>query len=371
MHPMTTLKQGTYSRDEDRLLEIDYPHKGPLWCAIQLNRAPLSIRNRVQRLGIKMTDEGKWAIKSESYKRPNEWYKVNPSQFFDVKKPEAAYMLGFLWADGYVKIPKRSGGGNYILALNISKADFDNLGRAFNPLGEWGTYRVNKTKRHRVETICIRTGNKPLVEFLVENDYSIKSTASPTKILSRIPSHLKHYFWRGYFDGDGTFTCKKRNYVLGFSGAYDTDWSEHSKMLKSIGVDHHLSQEKRSSGTSSSIHAYNVSNVVRFGDYIYDGYVADGIGLKRKWDRYSIAKEVDRICQRVNAVRFSEPLDFIRSVKDILLLIERYPMSVSRAKVLDHFSVLQGTFDHMIYRLRKQGLIKSHLGKCGFYSLVK
>lgn len=367
---MTILKRGPYSVEEDALIKIHYPTKGAIWCADYIGRSSNSVSNRVHCLGVRMTPEAKRQAKIDARKKPNNWYKVNPDQFFSIQKPAAAYFLGFLWADGYVKIPKRAGGGNYILALNISKLDFEALGNVFDSLGKWGVYKVNKTKRHRIETVCVRTGNKPLVEFLVHNDYSIKSIAAPVKILSRIPEHLKHYFWRGYFDGDGTLTCKKRNYVFAFSGDYRTDWTEHMSLLSSLDIKCNLSKSIRSTGSYSAIHAYNVSNVVRFGGYIYEGYLQDQMGLKRKWEKYNVAKQVSLICDRIDNLRFSEAPDFIKTREDFLELVAKYPESVSRKNVLGYFDITQGSFDHIVYRLRQEGKISASSGKCRFYTIL-
>jgi len=45
--------------------------------------------------------------------------------------------------------------------------------------------------------------NRPLVKYLVDNDYLVKSNASADKILSTIPEKFQHYFFRGLIDGDG------------------------------------------------------------------------------------------------------------------------------------------------------------------------
>lgn len=290
MTPMTTLKKGLYTPDEDNVLREYYAHKGITWCGNQLNRATHSVARRAKRLRLRMTRECRWQVKSDSYRKPDDWYAVNPGQFRVVESPDVAYLLGFLWADGYVKIAERRGGGNYVLALVFSECDYQALKRVFDRVGRWAVYPMKMTSRHRTPTVNIRTGNKPLVELLVDLDYHIKSKVAPIKILSHIPEHLHHYWWRGYFDGDGSFTSVKRSYSFSFTGAYEYDWTAHLALLDGLGVRCSLRHYRRKSGSYSGVYCQNIEGTSRFAEYIYQGYETDLIGLPRKWTKWQIIK---------------------------------------------------------------------------------
>ncbi len=65
------------------------------------------------------------------------------------------------------------------------------------------TNRSRKLNGNEYKQILIRINDKYIKEFLLENDFDKKSLLSPTKVLSKIPDELKHYFFRGLIDGDG------------------------------------------------------------------------------------------------------------------------------------------------------------------------
>jgi len=56
-----------------------------------------------------------------------------------------------------------------------------------------------------------------IYDFLSENNYKEKSYVSATKILNKIPNNLKKYFFRGYFDGDGSIYKYEKYYQVGLN----------------------------------------------------------------------------------------------------------------------------------------------------------
>ena len=97
--------------------------------------------------------------------------------------------------------------------------------------GKWKFYK--KTSHN---TIPCRLTNKFIHNFLVENDYISKSTASADKILSKIPEHLKHYWWRGYFDGDGCFCKSNRSYIFTISSNIDQNWNFIDTLFNNLDI---------------------------------------------------------------------------------------------------------------------------------------
>ncbi len=96
----------------------------------------------------------------------------------DLKNPYSIYLLGFLWADGYVK------NKNHI-KLKIAATDEDCLDQMFNSLFSWNKY-IRKSKTNVQESVEYSLHNPLYYNFLLENDYLIKSGASPDKILKEI-----------------------------------------------------------------------------------------------------------------------------------------------------------------------------------------
>ena len=93
-------------------------------------------------------------------------------------------------------------------------------------------YRYNIKNKNRLD---FRIVNRFLYNFLKENDYHIKSGASASKILLKIPEHLQHYWWRGFIDGDGCFVRNERNRlnILQITSTFDQGWSFIKNIEKS------------------------------------------------------------------------------------------------------------------------------------------
>jgi len=77
----------------------------------------------------------------------------------------------------------------------------------FNSTGKWRYYNISRNQWKPILSAVVN--NRLLYEFLVDNDYKLKSYNSADKILSKIPNSLHHYFFRGLIDGDGCFYLNK------------------------------------------------------------------------------------------------------------------------------------------------------------------
>lgn len=202
-------------------------------------------------------------------------------QFKKVTDPRIAYLLGFLWADGHVPIK-----GNVIMLL-IGEADGETLkelicstakswhGRAFDGYGK------SIGKRY----IDYQMSSYDLKQYLIGLDYHVKSRDIPMKVLATIPDHLKHYWWRGYFDGDGCFhfgKADKRGMIL-ISAPAGQDWSFVVELLTELGADHKIRNRSGSGGSSSCLCLQSETAIRAFCDYIYSG---EQMGLHRKRVKY-------------------------------------------------------------------------------------
>lgn len=208
---------------------------------------------------------------------------VNPIQFFYPKTKEVSYILGFLWADGYLNP------SGYTIATEIISEDAINLIPIFTQTGKWNiTYRQRKHWKPQTK-IC--SFGKSLYSFLTSMDYYDKTT--PKQILNLIPKDLQHYWWRGYFDGDGCFYYNKKQYLrqLAITSDYDQDWTFVVKLSKSLGIKKHQIKQTISpkSYSSSQFRITNKSDITKFANYIYQDY--DGLGLKRKHDKYLLINQ--------------------------------------------------------------------------------
>lgn len=219
-------------------------------------------------------------------------------QHFKIDTPGKAYSLGFFWGDGHLKRPNKNT-NIYYAGLSIVQEDFNEIKNLFFEWENWSIYsRISKGRRPQG---TLNSCNSKFGWFLHTFDYDIKSNTIPIKILNIIPTHLKQFWWRGYSDADGCFYVKQMSkyFVSRFSisSNYNQNWIEVEKLFNSINITKYSIERntyKPTSHKNSHIKLYNLPNVVKFGDYIYNNYL--NIGLKRKYDKYLLAK--DRLSQR-------------------------------------------------------------------------
>lgn len=271
--------------EEINFLKEHYPFKGILYCAERLNRTSGAISTRTNLLKLyihKETNSMNISIAQKKYQenRLDSDFKVNINQFLNIEKPEVAYFLGYFWADGYLMTSRGE------LRLSIATEDMDVIKNVMDSLGDWNYNHRHRGITYKPITSAI-TSNKKLTDFMVENDYHLKSKVSADKILSKIPEHLKHYFFRGLIDGDGCISIKDggRSYNLSVSGSYDYDWSFLKHKCNDLKLNFKYYQTLNNNGNSSSIYLYGEQSKL-FGDYIYNHYESDKIGLIRKYNKY-------------------------------------------------------------------------------------
>lgn len=209
-------------------------------------------------------------------------YKLN----IDLEDPNFIWFLGYLWADGHVKASR--------LEIGFSIKDDENISKIINKLGDFN-------RRHRLykdsnsETIGYNINGREFTQFFIDNDYENKSHIQPTKILGLIPDNLKHYFYLGLFDGDGSiyYHSKQKTYghKISITSTIDYDWSFYFDLLKSIGVETYFYYKKDyKAGKSSDVQICKNEYILKLGNYLYQTYDEDNIGLKRKYDKFMLIK---------------------------------------------------------------------------------
>lgn len=132
------------------------------------------------------------------------------------RNPIAAYWVGFLMADGCVRVSK---GGQKTVSLALSQRDEEHVATFQRFLNTTMPIRVVKNNRGYI-------GGKPLVQLLVTSARMTKDLARygvvPRKSVSATVSILNQSrdFWRGMIDGDGWITLRNGNYpIIGLTGS--------------------------------------------------------------------------------------------------------------------------------------------------------
>jgi hypothetical protein len=206
--------------------------------------------------------------------------------------PRFIYLLGFFWGDGYIHHYVKT--GHYLISAGIVKEDGEMLKPTFEVIENLNCYERRPTNRRPI--IVFRITSRVLYDYLMALDYRSKAS-SPDKVISKIPEHLKHYWFRGLFDADGhaRLTPNQRNPrhhsgMAAIYGPYDQDWSYIERLCERLEIKCTIRRRHRNTGSSSEIQIMNKVDVVNFLGYLYQGYEQDGIGLKRKQEKRDIIK---------------------------------------------------------------------------------
>lgn len=259
----------------------NYPNKGAKYCAEKLNLKESQIRSLVSRLKIQVSKTRKSFIARNKLDKPYDQYNVNPLQFMDVKTPEAAYILGFLWADGFL-------GSHYSINAEIISDDAIVIEEVFLSTGDWHIFqRHRKGYKPQTKFTC---NSKMLYEHLIKIGFKEKHKC-PNKLLKTIPKKLQHYWFRGFFDGDGCWYFSRQNHLrqCTISSRYDQNWKFLIKLFFELKIKQYninsqiLKNKKNIINKSSQLRLCNLDAIQKFGNYIYSG---DRFGLTRKLNKF-------------------------------------------------------------------------------------
>jgi LAGLIDADG-like domain len=246
-------------------------------------------------------------------------YKVNPNTFINISIPESSYILGFMWADGYVNIKK----GQCPIVIASTYPDSEEIYTIINKTGNWNYFRYeNKSHKTWKDKVSITTNNFPLAQFLINNDYNAKSHESADKILSLIPENLKHYWFRGLFDGDGWIYHKNRAIQIGIASTYEQNWHYLERLCNELNVKYTIKKYISPKGYKSScIRITGKLNCLKFLNYIYKNAENDKIFLNRKYQKY------------LNLIKYIERMNEFHNRRNINAL-ERNKETASNTKII-------------------------------------
>jgi hypothetical protein len=293
------MKRPKTTQDQIKFILENYPDNGAIFCSEKTGIPIRRVKKICYKAGVKLTKESRIKIQRkllnlahkqrEINKNNFDLYDVNPGLFINPTTPEVAYILGLLWADGYI----REVGS---IAIEAVKSDIDIFYPIFLKTGSWLINYRNRSNRKPQGRI--HKNNIIIGKFLIENDYTSKSTASACKILSKIPEHLKHYWFRGLFDGDGCFYInQKQNLIqLSIASSFEQDWGFCEKIMEKLNIKYTIKRsqqlQKGKINKFSVIRVTNRKGIKIFGDYIYNNYENDKIGLPRKYNKFKEIKQM-------------------------------------------------------------------------------
>ena len=124
-------------------------------------------------------------------------YKANDDFFDSIDSEIKAYLLGYLYADGYLANDGRMG-----IRLKIDDCEIIKMIQHYicpnNPI----EYSNNQNFKRRPQC-SIRWKSKQMYNRLKELGFCIDKTHTESNIFQYIPEDMKFHFIRGFFDGDG------------------------------------------------------------------------------------------------------------------------------------------------------------------------
>lgn len=132
-------------------------------------------------------------------------FRCNDNFFDNIDSEIKAYLLGFLYADGYISKDGRIG-----ILLNIKDEYIIKLIQKYIA-PESKIQHLNYQNFKRDPQVKVRFKSKQLYKKLQDFGFTTDKTHTPCNILYKIPDIYKKDFIRGFTDGDGSIRCQKIN----------------------------------------------------------------------------------------------------------------------------------------------------------------
>ena len=220
-------------------------------------------------------------------------YTLNEHYFENIDTEKKAYLLGLLFADGFVGDEKHNN-----IVVDLHKNDLQLLEEIKNEIGFTGKIRETKSSggfsKEGETSLRLNFSSKIMAKHL--RDYGIVTKRSETMTsLPNISSQLMRHFIRGYFDGDGTISMFRRESYRTFSG--NTKLYKHTnyffsiigtqEFLECIAKEMNLKSYTFAKSRNQNMVYLNVRSKVEI-PKIYDYLYKDStIKLQRKYDKFN------------------------------------------------------------------------------------
>jgi intein-encoded DNA endonuclease-like protein/endogenous inhibitor of DNA gyrase (YacG/DUF329 family) len=223
---------------------------------------------------------------------PHLWkYRIN-IDFFKKPTPQMAYVLGFLMADGRLE-------RNSVYFIVGKKEDRQILEKMNNAMGS--NYPI---KQRKDGSFRVRIHNPIIIQDL--RKLGINFDKMKNVSLPKIPSSLFRDFVRGFLDGDGWITPKKRKMEIsvGFSnGNYKFLKVLIAKLNAILNLTtHNLRKREKIAKKNKNSAWYQIEyyseNAYKILNYLYENLKEDDLFLPRKYQRYLKAVKIYKELKR-------------------------------------------------------------------------
>jgi hypothetical protein len=244
------------------------PSKSEVFAQLQQGKLNTELAQMYQ---VSATTITNWLKKYGLVKnRPKTKYVYDRNFFNTIDTEEKAYVLGFLYADGYINNTSR------FLEIRLHPKDRDTLEKIREAMCSNHPI-TDGTNNNGSPYIQFRIYDKPMLDKLTELGCGQKKSLTLT-FPSWLSDTLKHHFVRGYFDGDGCIHIRKNN---GYPIVTIIGTENFTKGIQTVYTDivSYVSPDKNVFRLT-----FNCSNAISFLDTLYTD---TSIYMKRKRDKYT------------------------------------------------------------------------------------
>lgn len=317
--------------DRESFIKDNYRIIGSIATAKALGLSTGYVTILAKKLGIAFTMSEACLFRDE--KRRQEQY-AKYAKLLDFNNPISIYLLGYLWADGYIS--SKTG----IVTMQLARKD-EEIGKYFTEIGPWKIKLFNHKLNGKVYPACkFSACSIVLAAKLNELNYGNKSYSDLDLVLDKIPIDKQNLFFRGYFDGDGCLSFQKigaykYTITMNQSAAHKTIVKFFKKMSLKPVV---LKQESKRGHLSKTINFFRKLEVRKLLDWIYTGNTE--ICLERKYQKYlEMTNHIDNINytltnpKSLKVIVNGKPYNSLREASR-MTGIDRFKLKAS-AKIID------------------------------------
>lgn len=208
---------------------------------------------------------------------------INGDYFNNIDTPLKAYLLGFIFADGWIS---KNSHNSYEFGMELQSADKYILEKINSELGNQNIIYHSKPYSHKIngiETVtkdmdCLRVYSKPLVNGLIANGIVFNKTKKD--VFPIVDNNLFFDFLRGYIDGDGCYYKCKNNTYMHITCASLKPLRYIQNKLYEFEIQTNIYSEKENKHRLMCVNSESMKKLI---NQLY--YEADLFCLKRKYEK--------------------------------------------------------------------------------------
>jgi DNA-binding transcriptional regulator WhiA len=194
--------------------------------------------------------------------------------FFDVLNEKSAYWLGFLYADGYVRMKDEKSGE---LKIKLKDTDKNHIEKFLRDIECEKTIKCGIDNKSKFCSVTVYSN------IMVNKLFELGCVNNKTQKI-RLPNlnkDLMPHFIRGYFDGDGSIS-KVKNRTNSFTVSICSNVNFNDELIDFLGFGKPYKYDNY-----SVIKINKIMDIVSFRDYIYSNAVTL---LERKSNKFKEIK---------------------------------------------------------------------------------